>query len=149
MKIFAYFQGFHQTGLYVLDTMFSIFVVGTLVVLAWRGLWGIMDLTFFVNNRPQSALGSLVKNLWKFINSLNIFTYVWNIDYFQIIGYATVGTTFIIQPIVRCICKNVNGIFKLIICDIFYIMCFFGAVNTWRGIWMLLDVYLYPGITLM
>jgi len=45
----------------------------------------------------------------------------------------------------RYVCRRIDGILKLIICDIYYLMIFFGAVNAWRGIWNLLDVYLYPG----
>ncbi|XP_037927305.1 uncharacterized protein LOC119661872 [Teleopsis dalmanni] len=112
--------GFNQPGLYLLDSLFSIFVIGTLVVIAWRGLWGIMDLTFYPSNKAKSAWGSLL------------------------IGYATVFLTFVIQPLIRCICKKINGLCRLLICDIFYFLTFFGAVNAWRGIWNLLDVYLYP-----
>ncbi|XP_034098972.1 uncharacterized protein LOC117564365 [Drosophila albomicans] len=113
-------SGFNQPGLYLLDTLFSVFVIGTLVVIAWRGLWGIFDLTLFPQDKAKSAWGSLL------------------------IGYLTVFVTFIIQPLMRYVCRRINGILKLIICDIYYLMIFFGAVNAWRGIWNLLDVYLYP-----
>ncbi|XP_002074275.2 uncharacterized protein LOC6651766 [Drosophila willistoni] len=112
--------GFNQPGLYVLDTLFSVFVIGSLVVIAWRGVWGIFDLTLFPTNKAKSAWGSLL------------------------IGYLTVFVTFVIQPLMRYVCRRIDGILKLIICDIYYLMCFFGAVNAWRGIWNLLDVYLYP-----
>lgn len=45
----------------------------------------------------------------------------------------------------RYVSRRISGILKLIICDIYYLMTFFGAVNAWRGIWNLLDVYVYPG----
>lgn len=60
-------------------------------------------------------------------------------------GYITVFFTFILHPLVRWICKRIDGLMKLIFCDIYYFAEFFGAVNAWRGIWILLDVYLYPG----
>ncbi|XP_075153757.1 transmembrane protein fuseless [Haematobia irritans] len=112
--------GFHQPGLYLMDTLFSIFVIGTLVVIAWRGLWGIMDLTLYPEEKAKSAWSSLI------------------------MGYVTVAFTFILHPIVRWICKRINGFFKLVFCDIYYFAEFFGAVNAWRGIWNLLDVYVYP-----
>ncbi|XP_017032089.1 uncharacterized protein fusl [Drosophila kikkawai] len=112
--------GFHQPGLYVLDTLFSVFVIGSLVVIAWRGVWGIFDLLLFPRDKAKSAWGSLM------------------------IGYLTVAVTFLIHPLMRYVCRRISGIFKLIICDIYYLMTFFGAVNAWRGIWNLLDVYLYP-----
>ncbi|XP_017099899.2 uncharacterized protein fusl [Drosophila bipectinata] len=117
--------GFHQPGLYVLDTLFSVFVIGSLVVIAWRGVWGIFDLLLFPRDRAKSAWGSLM------------------------IGYLTVFVTFLIHPLMRYVCRRISGILKLIICDIYYLMTFFGAVNAWRGIWNLLDVYLYPDDRLM
>ncbi|XP_002002895.3 uncharacterized protein LOC6576915 [Drosophila mojavensis] len=112
--------GFAQPGLYVLDTLFSVFVIGSLVVIAWRGVWGIFDLTLFPRDKAKSAWGSLL------------------------IGYLTVFVTFILQPLMRYVCRRISGLLKIIICDIYYLMTFFGAVNAWRGIWNLLDVYLYP-----
>ncbi|TMW54886.1 hypothetical protein DOY81_000119 [Sarcophaga bullata] len=112
--------GFHQPGLYVMDTLFSVFVIGSLVVIAWRGLWGIMDLTLYPDDKAKSAWGSLI------------------------IGYITVFFTFILHPLVRWICKRIRGLIKLVFCDLYYFSEFFGAVNAWRGIWNLLDVYLYP-----
>ncbi|XP_022220882.2 uncharacterized protein LOC111073059 [Drosophila obscura] len=117
--------GFHQPGLYVLDTLFSVFVIGSLVVIAWRGVWGIFDLTLFPKDKAKSAWGSLL------------------------IGYLTVFVTFLIHPLMRYVSRRISGILKLIICDIYYLMTFFGAVNAWRGIWNLLDVYLYPENRLM
>ncbi|XP_017467953.1 PREDICTED: uncharacterized protein LOC108360252 [Rhagoletis zephyria] len=112
--------GFHQPGLYVLDTLFSVFVIGTLVVIVWRGVWGIMDITFYPFDRKKSSWSSLM------------------------LGYITVFITFVIKPIIRCVCKKMDGILKLVICDMFYFLMFFGAVNVWRGIWNLLDIYVYP-----
>ncbi|XP_054743504.1 uncharacterized protein LOC129248094 [Anastrepha obliqua] len=112
--------GFHQPGLYVLDTLFSVLVIGTLVVIVWRGVWGIMDITFYPFDRKKSSWSSLI------------------------LGYTTVFITFVIKPIIRFVCKKIDGILKLIICDMFYFLIFFGAVNAWRGIWNLLDIYLYP-----
>ncbi|XP_046807700.1 uncharacterized protein LOC111681394 [Lucilia cuprina] len=112
--------GFHQPGLYVMDTLFSVFVIGSLVVIAWRGLWGIMDLTLYPEDRARSAWGSLI------------------------MGYITVFFTLILHPLVRWVCKRIDGLMKLIFCDVYYFAEFFGAVNAWRGIWILLDVYLYP-----
>ncbi|KAL9923358.1 transmembrane protein fuseless isoform 1-T3 [Glossina fuscipes fuscipes] len=109
-----------QPGLYLMDALFSIFVIGTLVVVAWRGLWGVMDLTLYPHDRAKSARGSLM------------------------MGCVTVTLTYVLHPIVRWMCDHIDGVCKLIICDIYYLAEFFGAVNTWRGIWNLLDVYIYP-----
>uniref|UniRef100_A0A1A9WUD2 Fuseless n=1 Tax=Glossina brevipalpis TaxID=37001 RepID=A0A1A9WUD2_9MUSC len=115
---------FRQPGLYLMDALFSIFVIGTLVVIAWRGLWGVMDLTLYPHDKVKSARGSLVK--------------------VPMMGCITVTLTYILHPIIRWMCDHIDGICKLIICDIYYLAEFYGAVNTWRGIWNLLDVYVYP-----
>ncbi|XP_067622490.1 uncharacterized protein fusl isoform X3 [Eurosta solidaginis] len=122
MPLFSgrYIEGSHQPGLYILDTLFSIFVIGTLVVIAWRGVWGIMDLTFYPFDRKTSYWSSLI------------------------LGYTIVLITFVIKPFIRCICNKNYGILRLITCDLFYFLIFFGAVNAWRGIWNLLDIYVYP-----
>lgn len=60
-SVYLLLQSLRQPGLYLMDALFSIFVIGTLVVVAWRGLWGVMDLTLYPHDRAKSARGSLVK----------------------------------------------------------------------------------------
>ncbi|XP_055836649.1 uncharacterized protein LOC129905230 isoform X2 [Episyrphus balteatus] len=115
---------FNRPGLYLLDTFFSVIFVGTLVVISWRGVWGSLDLVFYRKNTEMSALGSLV------------------------IGYGIVFITFVLQPCFRWICDSSTGKLKLFLADIYYMLSFMGAVNVWRGIWMILDIHLYPGIFL-
>ena len=46
---------------------------------------------------------------------------------------------------VPCI-KNVDfKMSKIILEDFYFTICFIGTVNIWRGVWNLLNVYLYPG----
>lgn len=111
---------FHRPGLYILDTFFSAIFVGTLVVIAWRGVWGSLDLVFYRNNAEMSAFGSLI------------------------IGYVIVGITFVLQPFFSWMCEHSSGTLKLLLADTCYMMSFAGAVNVWRGVWMILDIYLYP-----
>ena len=125
-----------------MDTLFSVFVIGSLVVIAWRGLWGIMDLTLYPDDKAKSAWGSLVSDFIQYQQNFSTFK---NFSSLQIIGYITVFFTFILHPLVRWICKRIRGLMKLVFCDLYYFSEFFGAVNAWRGIWNLLDVYLYPG----
>ncbi|KAH8297918.1 hypothetical protein KR018_000619 [Drosophila ironensis] len=116
---------FQQPGLHVLDILFSVFVIGSLVPIAWRGVWGIFDLLLFPHDKALSAWGSLM------------------------IGYLTIFVTFLIHPLMRCMCRRLGGSLKLIICDVYYLMTFFGSVNAWRGVWTLLDVYLFPDDVLL
>ncbi|XP_055919154.1 uncharacterized protein LOC129951158 [Eupeodes corollae] len=111
---------FHRPGLYILDTFFSAIFVGTLVVIAWRGVWESLDIVFYRKNAVISAIASLI------------------------IGYGVTLITFVLQPIFRWICGNSIGRLKLFLADTYYLMSFMGSVNVWRGIWMLLDIYLYP-----
>lgn len=54
-----------------MDTLFSVFVIGTLVVIAWRGVWGIMDLTLYPGQKSKSAWGSLVSKNFKLFQNEN------------------------------------------------------------------------------
>lgn len=61
-----------------MDTLFSVFVIGSLVVIAWRGLWGIMDLTLYPDDKAKSAWGSLVSDFKfpaTFLNTQKLFIF--------------------------------------------------------------------------
>lgn len=83
----------------------------------------------------------------------------------QIIGYAIVGITFSLQPVMRWACEKLEGFWRIIVADIFLFVSFVGTVNgkiqslallmkqnlfvlfsftVWRGIWALLDCYFLP-----
>lgn len=113
-------QRFQRPDIYILDTFFSAIFVGTLVVIAWRGVWGYLDLVFYTSNKEMSAFGSLI------------------------LGYGVVFITFFLQPFFRWICDHSAGTLKFLLTDTYYVMSFVGAVNVWRGIWMTLDIFLYP-----
>jgi hypothetical protein len=65
--------------------------------------------------------------------------------HFQIIGYAIVGITFSLQPVMKWACERLEGFWRVIVADIFLFFSFVGTVNVWRGIWGLLDIYFLPG----
>jgi uncharacterized membrane protein len=52
-----------RTSLYVLDCLFSVLVIGTLVVFVWRGAWALIDIFLFPENDVWSAWGSLVADV--------------------------------------------------------------------------------------
>ncbi|XP_015117594.1 uncharacterized protein LOC107041516 isoform X2 [Diachasma alloeum] len=106
--------------LYILDCAFSVGVVGTLVVFVWRGIWVLLDLHLFPENREYSAIGSMV------------------------IGYILVAITFCFQPVMRYVCSRLQGLSRLLAADAFLVLSFLGTVNVWRGIWGLLEVWLFP-----
>ncbi|KAJ8944529.1 hypothetical protein NQ318_009692 [Aromia moschata] len=57
------FQMGDKTLLYILDCLFSVLIVGTLVVFVWRGAWALMDLFVFPEDEVLSAWGSL--GIWQ------------------------------------------------------------------------------------
>ncbi|XP_025833802.1 uncharacterized protein LOC108739863 [Agrilus planipennis] len=109
-----------KTSLYILDTVFSVYIVGTLVVFVWRGAWILIDLFLFPGNFTQSSWASLV------------------------IGYGGAVFAYLLQPFMRWICNRLTGGPRLIASDIFLLTCFIFTVNTWRGIWNLLNIYFLP-----
>ncbi|KAL7296962.1 hypothetical protein TKK_0009402 [Trichogramma kaykai] len=107
-------------SLYMLDCAFSVGVIGTLVVFVWRGAWVLFDLYLYPDNREHSALGSLV------------------------LGYGIVVLTFGLQPAMRYVCAQLQGLARLVAADAFLLLSFVGTVNVWRGIWNVLDLWLLP-----
>jgi hypothetical protein len=53
-------QGSREASLYVLDCLFSVLIVGTLVVFVWRGAWTILDLYVYPQQADCSAWTSMV-----------------------------------------------------------------------------------------
>ncbi|GJQ80420.1 fusl [Trypoxylus dichotomus] len=109
-----------KTTLYVLDCIFSVLVVGTLVVFVWRGAWVLLDIFLFPDHESLSAWSSLV------------------------IGYVIVALAFMLQPGMRWICDRLTGAVRLLAADLFLIFSLCGTVNLWRGVWMLLNIYFLP-----
>ncbi|VEN47732.1 unnamed protein product [Callosobruchus maculatus] len=107
-------------GLYLLDCLFSVVVVGILVVFIWRGSWILVDIFLYPEDLTKSAWGSLV------------------------IGYVAVVTAFLLQPCAKYLCDKASGTSRLLISDIVNLYALFGTVNVWRGIWNLLEIYFIP-----
>ncbi|CAG5083358.1 Protein of unknown function [Cotesia congregata] len=106
--------------LYVLDCLFSVGIVGTLVVFVWRGIWVLLDLHLFPDNREYSSICSLI------------------------IGYVIVAITFCLQPVMRYACSRIQGLPRLLAADAFLLLSFIGTVNVWRGVWSMLDLWFIP-----
>jgi len=49
-------------SLYVLDCLFSVLIVGTLVVFVWRGAWTILDIYLYPHQQNCSAWASIVSS---------------------------------------------------------------------------------------
>ncbi|XP_026804544.1 uncharacterized protein LOC113548076 isoform X2 [Rhopalosiphum maidis] len=106
--------------LYVLDSFFSVCIIGSLVVIVWRGVWSLMDEYIYPGDDNTSAILSLV------------------------IGYSVVLLAFALQPAVKKLVNKINGLKRILAVDVYLLFSFFGAVNVWRGVWIMLDIHFIP-----
>ncbi|XP_049301666.1 uncharacterized protein LOC125775166 isoform X1 [Anopheles funestus] len=118
-------KGSKDPGLYVLDCMFSVLVIGSLVVFVWRGLWVLLDLKLFPEDHGTSAWASII------------------------IGYGVTGVTFSLQPLMRFTCDRLTGFWRVVVADMFLFFSFIGTINVWRGIWQALDTFFLPNEPLL
>ncbi|CAH0702239.1 unnamed protein product [Spodoptera exigua] len=109
-----------ETMLYILDCIFSVTVVGSLVVFVWRGSWALLDIFLFPDDRTKSCWTSLI------------------------VGYAVVIVTFALQAPVRWSAARLHGAPRLLLADVYHFISFIATVNVWRGVWGLLDIYFFP-----
>ncbi|KAJ2950185.1 hypothetical protein O0L34_g11543 [Tuta absoluta] len=109
-----------ETALYVLDCVFSVTVVGSLVVFVWRGSWALLDIFLCPSDPVRSLCYSLI------------------------IGYSLVVATFTLQAPMRWAAARLHGAPRLLLADVYHLLAFLATVNVWRGIWGLLDIYLFP-----
>ncbi|KAM3963636.1 LOW QUALITY PROTEIN: transmembrane protein fuseless [Aphomia sociella] len=109
-----------ETMLYVLDCIFSVAVVGSLVVFVWRGSWALLDIFLYPDDKVTSCWTSLI------------------------VGYALVVVTFALQAPVRWAAARLHGAPRLLLADVYHLASFIATVNVWRGVWGLLDVYFFP-----
>lgn len=105
----------------ILDGIFSVMVVGSLVVLVWRGSFLYLDILMFPGNDVYSAWGS------------------------TIMGYSTALFAFTLQSPLADFCAKVKGFWRIAIMNLYTAIFYIGSVNIWRGLWMLYDLYLLPG----
>ncbi|XP_075974622.1 transmembrane protein fuseless isoform X2 [Anticarsia gemmatalis] len=109
-----------ETMLYILDCIFSVAVVGSLVVFVWRGSWALLDIFLFPDDQIKSCWTSLI------------------------VGYALVVVTFALQAPVRWSAARLHGAPRLLLADVYHLVSFVATVNVWRGVWGLLDIYFFP-----
>ncbi|EFX65689.1 hypothetical protein DAPPUDRAFT_65344 [Daphnia pulex] len=106
--------------LIALDGLFSVTIVGSLVVLVWRGSFLYLDLVMFPEDAEWSAWGSTV------------------------LGYSTSLLAFALQAPLAAVCSRATGFWRIVVMDAFTAIAYVGSVNVWRGLWNLYDIYLFP-----
>ncbi|XP_064622058.1 uncharacterized protein LOC135484475 isoform X2 [Lineus longissimus] len=111
---------------YVLDSLFTVVLVGSLVVFVWRGGWTLFDSLVFPGDatKPQSALVSYITG---FIISLI---------------YAIIQ--FPAEKLSECLSTPKRKYGKIIFEQFYWLIGFFGPLNIWRGYWYFMDLYLLP-----
>nr|XP_053627644.1 uncharacterized protein LOC128685133 [Cherax quadricarinatus] len=112
-----------QCGYFLLDSVFTVVVTGSLVVFVWRGSWIFLDAKLFPEQPVYSAWGSMV------------------------LGMTVTLLVFMAQLVMIPCLRNIKrGLLKILVEDAYHTICFVGDVNVWRGVWMLLNIYLLPGL---
>ncbi|XP_042211615.1 uncharacterized protein LOC121859013 [Homarus americanus] len=112
-----------RCGYFLLDTVFTVVVTGSLVVFVWRGSWVFLDALLFPDKPVYSAWGSMV------------------------LGMTVTLLVFVAQLVmIPCLRRIRKGLPKILVEDAYHSICFIGDVNMWRGVWMLLNIYLLPGL---
>jgi hypothetical protein len=141
--------------LIVLDGLFSVTVVGSLVVLVWRGSFLILDLIMFPNDAHWSAIGSAVNGVTFFslfvcaVGVLLLTSIKNNNCFFQqkkVLGYSTSLLIFALQAPMASFCSRATGFRRLAVLDLHAALSYVGAFNVWRGVWYSFDLYLLPGL---
>ncbi|XP_045528230.1 uncharacterized protein LOC123716510 [Pieris brassicae] len=114
-----------ETALYILDCLFSVTVIGSLVVVVWGGLWGLIDIYLYPDDPVKSCWMSLI------------------------VGYSMVFVTFSLQAPMRWVVARLQGAPRLVIADVYHFLSFASTVNVWRAVWGFLDIYFLPDSPLL
>ncbi|XP_049868406.1 uncharacterized protein LOC126368447 [Pectinophora gossypiella] len=109
-----------ETMLFILDCIFSVVVVGWLVICVWRGVWAMSDWLFY----PEDQLKSLIASL--------------------VLGYGITILTFGLEAPMRWAATKLDGAPKLLLADLYNLVSFVATINVWRGYWIFLDDYFFP-----
>jgi Fuseless len=124
---------------YFLDTILTVVVIHQLIVFYWRGSWEVLDHLLFPNDQASSAVASLV------------------------IGYALHSILCLLQPFFNVLYRKASAdlqgndvdvgsscrgsaVLRWFLEVVFFFISNLICVVHWRGIWLLLDLYVLPGL---
>ncbi|OXA59261.1 hypothetical protein Fcan01_06000 [Folsomia candida] len=103
---------------YLFDCTFSVFVVPSLTVCCWRGVWNLADLYLYPDDPAASALSSMG------------------------FGYLLCIILCSTQPLICELVCSLKGILRLAVIDACYFVGFIGCVFAWRGVWNSYNIYI-------
>lgn len=107
-------------------------IVPTFTLFYWRGTWLLCDHYLYPNSTTSSGLASLI------IGYVGLFLFF----LMQYAGYIGHDYSSLIPSKSTQLCSNHSFLFYLTYFESYYIA--FCVVNSWRGLWLLQDVYLMP-----
>ncbi|XP_035689177.1 uncharacterized protein LOC118424630 isoform X2 [Branchiostoma floridae] len=110
-----------KTWLFVGDVVLTVVLIISLVVLAWRGIWQLLDFTIFPSDQTRST--------WTCLG----------------IGYAIFITVVVLESPTSCLVRKIKGFYVgLAVEMVFTFVSGVGSVAVWRGLWLMYDVYVLP-----
>ncbi|XP_070578012.1 uncharacterized protein [Ptychodera flava] len=107
--------------LFILDLIVSYFVIHSLVLCFWRGLWATLDSEFLPQDWEISTYASLA------------------------IGYGTFLLCYLLQCPARKTSRtlaNISFPLHVLFEDVYILIVSFAVVNVWRGLWNVCDLYI-------
>lgn len=63
----------------------------------------------------------------------------------QVAGYSVMIASFSLQVPIRWVVARLHGTPRLLLADVYHFVSFIATVNIWRGVWGMLDTYMFPG----
>jgi len=109
--------------LYILDTFFTVVIIHQLVIVYWRGTWGLFDLYLFPENPTHSAIATLI------------------------ISFILHIVVTLLQPVLNALYQkskmsNHPVLYATFLEQSLYTVSNLADVTHWRGVWILSEVYL-------
>ncbi|XP_041372496.1 uncharacterized protein LOC121385781 [Gigantopelta aegis] len=108
---------------FLLDLLFSVLVIASLVVVVWRGFWEILNIYLSSDDVVISGCYSLT------------------------IGYVLVCLLALGQRPLKAICRKLGDattIGKVVFEDFVYLLYATVAITQWRGFWLIADELIFP-----
>lgn len=122
--LYIHKMSYHSVTLVVIDSLFSLLVVGPLVISYWRGTWNLASVYLFPGNMIHSSVASLIIGI---VGHL-VFT-IWQGSFRNHFDPNRYRLTFYLG--------------SRLYTSIFGVVC----VNCWRGGWQLIDHYTARNMT--
>ncbi|XP_019620178.1 PREDICTED: uncharacterized protein LOC109466790 [Branchiostoma belcheri] len=103
------------------DVVLTVVIIGSLVVVSWRGLWLLFDIFLFQTDPEHSS--------WTSVG----------------IGYGTLVLLALLETPVSNLLRKTRELFpRIVLEDIFKLAAWLGVLSVWRGLWLVCDYHILP-----